>query len=91
MVLTQDNLQYEGLLYPMMVIAAVAVIVFSLLGMASMSGWMPNVLAGGSVSTQLSLPSESNDASAEARAPFSCAECGVIESVRDIEAARAPR
>ena len=90
MVLTHDNLQYEGLLYPMMVIAAVAVIVFSLLGMASMSGWMPSALAGGDAAAQLSLPSQSNDAS-EARAPFSCAECGVIESVRDIEAARAPR
>ena len=90
MVLTQDNLQYEGLLYPMMVIAAVAAIVFSLLGMASMSGWMPSALAAGGVQTQLSLPSQSADTSAEARAPFGCAECGVIETLRDIDARAVP-
>src|SRR6202007_1299588 len=36
----------DGLLYPMMVIAAIAVIVFSIAGIASISGWLPNALRG---------------------------------------------
>ena len=35
-----------GLLYPMLVIAAIAVIVFSVTGIATMMGWLPNALSG---------------------------------------------
>jgi outer membrane lipoprotein SlyB len=35
-----------GLLYPMLVIAAIAVIVFSVTGIATMMGWLPSALSG---------------------------------------------
>jgi len=35
-----------GLLYPMLVIAAIAVIVLSLTGIATMLGWLPSALSG---------------------------------------------
>ena len=48
MVLTRESPpNAEGLLYPMMVIAAVAVIVFSLVGTASVTGWMPSAMESG--------------------------------------------
>ena len=36
-----------GILYPVMLIAAVVLIVFSVVGIATMMGWMPNVMSGG--------------------------------------------
>jgi len=79
----------QGLLYPMMVIAAIAVIVFSIAGIATVTGWMPRALIGDAVSV------ESGSGIAESAivtpdgprtAPtFQCVECGVIESVREIE------
>jgi hypothetical protein len=36
-----------GILYPLMLIAATAVIVFSIAGIATMMGWMPSALSGG--------------------------------------------
>ena len=35
-----------GILYPLMLIAAAAVIVFSIAGIATMMGWMPSALTG---------------------------------------------
>ena len=67
-----------GLLFPLMLIAAVGVIVFSVVGIATMMGWMPGALSG-------------RDAAA-GRAPAvnpgvdryleTCDDCGVVESVR---------
>ena len=37
----------SGILYPILLIAAIAVILFSTLGIATMMGWMPSVLSGG--------------------------------------------
>jgi hypothetical protein len=72
----QRPLESHGLLYPMMVIAAIAVIVFSIVGILTIMGWMPSAMA-------------STDATSgygnRARITFECAECGVIESIRDIE------
>ena len=62
----------RGLLYPMMVIAAIAVIVFSILGIVTIAGWMPSALSG------------STDP-ARAGVAFECGECGLIESLREIE------
>ena len=76
MVLTQNNLEFEGLLYPLMVIAAVAVIVFSLLGIGNMSGWLPSVLTSPEPA-QLSSTASETPATA-----FACAECGVIDSLK---------
>ena len=78
------------LLYPMMVIAAIAVIVFSILGIASMAGWMPRAMIGSNTAMAAHtraamLPSESTEAPRAGAPVFQCAECGVIESVREIE------
>lgn len=68
----ERSLEGRGLLYPMMVIAAIAVIVFSILGIISIAGWMPNVLSG-------------SPEGPRAVATFECGECGLIETVRDLE------
>ena len=70
--LRERLLDDQGLLYPMMVIAAIALIVFSLLGIASVTGSMPSALSGSYQSPR--------DGAA-----FECSECGVIESVRELE------
>ena len=80
MVLTHQNLRFEGLLYPMMVIAAVAVIVFSLLGIASVSGILPSEFEGSGGIEFSSIAPTPTDSSA-----FACAECRVIESVQKID------
>jgi hypothetical protein len=79
-----------GLLYPMMIIAAVAVIVFSILGIASITGLMPHAMIG-SRTTVAAQPIEPPLAAVqrsdveEAAPLFQCAECGVIRSVEEIE------
>jgi hypothetical protein len=79
----------SGLLYPIMVIAAIAVIVFSILGIASMAGWMPHAMVGTrtAVAAQTIQPSAAVDAgSGQASGTvFKCAECGVIETIREID------
>lgn len=77
----------EDLLYPMMLIAAIAVIVFSVLGMASISGWMPNAMLGTSSSNvvETTSVSSSTEGLTNVAPAFKCAECGVIDSVREIE------
>jgi outer membrane lipoprotein SlyB len=57
-----------GILYPVMLIAAIAVIVFSIVGIATMMGWVPSALSGGSA--------------ADKTAAAPCDDCGVIESIR---------
>jgi hypothetical protein len=74
----------EDLLYPMMLIAAIAVIVFSFLGIASISGWMPHAMLG-SGSAIVEETSLTSSPQASVTPLFQCAECGVIDSVREIE------
>ena len=66
----------RGLLYPLMVIAAIAVIAFSILGIATIAGWMPQSMASSN-----SL----DDYADRSGVTFECFECGVIESIRHIE------
>jgi hypothetical protein len=75
----ERSLEGRGLLYPMMVIAAIAVIVFSIVGIASITGWMPKGLASRSAAT---VPVEEID-TARSGVTFECAECGLIESMRE--------
>ena len=78
--------QPHGVLYPVMLIAAIAVIVFSILGIISIAGWMPSAL-----NASVSEPRLSREAaalvpvSARAGVTFECAECGMIEGIREIE------
>src|SRR5688572_17233359 len=66
----------RGLLYPLMLIAAIAVIAFSILGIASIAGWMPKAMASSAAL---------EDYADRSAVTFECAECGVIESIRYIE------
>ena len=79
-------LEGRGLLYPMMVIAAIAVIVFSVLGIASITGWMPSGLISRAEAATVQ-PSQRINVGDVARSSltFECAECGVIESIREIK------
>ena len=74
----ERSLDGRGLLYPLMVIAAIAVIAFSLLGIATVSGWMPTALAK-------TAPHAEHSGSRGGGVAFECAECGVLESMREIQ------
>ena len=69
-----------GLLYPMMIIAAIAVIVFSIIGIASITGVLPNAMIG----TRTAVATVDSPV-VEDSPTFQCAECGVIQSFRDFE------
>ena len=78
----ERSLEGRGLLYPMMVIAAIAVIVFSVVGIASITGWMPKGLV--SRAAAVTIPADGLD-TARSGVTFECAECGVIKSLREVE------
>jgi len=75
------------LLYPLMVIAAIAVTVFSLLGIATLTGALPPAhseagAASLAAATQEALPkSGTGSAGHDRTAASACRYCGVVESV----------
>ena len=89
-----------GLLYPMLVIAAIAVIVFSVTGIATMMGWLPSELSPASSAPKFEpiprselkepLPAPGvprapvSDTQPGAAAPAACTNCGVVESIRAV-------
>jgi outer membrane lipoprotein SlyB len=83
----------EGILYPLMLIAAIAVIVFSVVGIATMMGWMPS--AASKSESQPKSGSASNGSTAMAEPATNrprvvssgavCQDCGVVESIRAVE------
>lgn len=86
-----------NLLYPLMLIAAVTVIVFSIVGIATMMGWLPSAQSKSdaaprseAVVSRESTPAPARPSAADAvnapvGAPPACANCGVIESIRVVE------
>ena len=102
----------NGILYTIMLIAAIAVIIFSLVGIATMTGVLPKALskneqaapdsAALSKSEQMARESAGKNApaatpsakpakaraaaSSQASAAEACADCGVVESIRAVEA-----
>jgi hypothetical protein len=78
-------------LYPLMVIAAVTVIVFSIMGIATMMGWLPSAQSKNDPAPPTEAVVRSEKAPAPARAGAAdavtapttaapaCANCGVIE------------
>ncbi len=80
-------------IHPMMMIAGVAVIVFSAAGVAAIMGWIPSSFGHSSESAQ--QPKLSGNAATHkapgqtarnnVAVPAKCAECGVIESVQQVE------
>jgi hypothetical protein len=78
----ERSMERTGLLYPMMVIAAIAVIVFSLLGIATVMGWLPQGLVGRAAAATIE---QSEIDTARSDVTFDCGECGVIQSIRSLE------
>ena len=76
----------SGFLYPLMLVAAAGVIVFSIAGIATMMGWLPGV------STNAVRPAGARLEAPQSIAPRSvspaseCRECGIVESLRVVEA-----
>lgn len=90
--------QRPGILYPLMVIAAIAVIVFSVAGIATMMGWLPSVQskvepavdspADPAAMAQANTPPSGRPGMARPRMASSvaaCGNCGVVESIRAVE------
>ncbi|HQR03124.1 MAG: glycine zipper 2TM domain-containing protein [Proteobacteria bacterium] len=67
------------LLYPALVTAAVCITVFSLVGIASMTGYLPQAHAEGEAGKATSIAPSKQVAATD------CGNCGVVESVRAIE------
>jgi outer membrane lipoprotein SlyB len=78
----------QGLLYPMMLIAAISVIIFSILGIATMTGLLPSALPGYRPDAQPSHVAKPTEHApiAKGSPAVACSECGVIASIRAIEA-----
>jgi outer membrane lipoprotein SlyB len=94
---TTNNLEKRsGILYPMMLIAAVSVIIFSVVGIATMTGLIPNARSGGEPAAASGSASGSGQSAASAPSAKStrprlaasgagCTDCGVVESIRAVE------
>ncbi len=86
-----------NLLYPLMLIAAVTVIVFSIVGIATMLGWLPSAqsksdpashseaVIGDTPGPALIRPGGGDVAGSRQPAAPACGNCGVIESIRVVE------
>lgn len=78
--------KHPGILYPLMLIAAIAVIVFSVAGIAAMMGWMPAALSSGAgPATAQSVPASTTAQPRVVTAATDCGDCGVVESMRVVE------
>lgn len=94
---TNNNLQKRsGILYPLMLIAAVAVIIFSVVGIATMIGLIPTARSGSDPAAASEPASGGKQPSAPASSAkptkprlaasgAGCADCGVVESIRAVE------
>jgi hypothetical protein len=75
-----------GILYPLMLIAAIAVIVFSVAGIATMMGWMPSALSSDADPARAQpVPASRLAQPRVVTAAADCRDCGVVESVRAVE------
>lgn len=75
---------------PLMVVAGIAVILFSAAGIAAIMGWIPTSFGQARDGTALSANGKGSASPAvrsnqRVASKVKCAECGVIESVRQVE------
>ena len=77
--------KHPGILYPLMLIAAIAVIVFSVAGIATMMGWMPGLLSDAGPARAQPLPASKLGKPRIVTAATECRDCGVVESMRAVE------
>jgi uncharacterized protein YcfJ len=77
-----------GILYPLMLIAAITVIVFSVAGIATMMGWLPSVESKGEPSAKAAPAAKfaAGRPRVMSSAASACGDCGVVESIRAVEA-----
>jgi outer membrane lipoprotein SlyB len=79
-----STLNRPKLLYPSMVIAAIAVTVFSLLGIATLTGALP--FAHSETKGDAAIEANANgDRDVDKKIAFACSACGIVESVRAVE------
>jgi len=80
-----------GILYPMLLIAAIAVIIFSVLGIAAVTGYMPSALSKNGPDARSEAATENESARKPGKSRLAadssagCADCGVVESIRAVE------
>jgi outer membrane lipoprotein SlyB len=76
-----------GILYPLMLIAAIAVIIFSVAGIATMMGWLPSVESKTEPAAKAApaVKSSAGHPRVMSAAAAACGDCGVIESIRAVE------
>lgn len=78
--------KHLGILYPLMLIAAIAVIVFSVVGIATMMGWMPGALSSDADPARARVVPASKPAKPRVvTTAADCRDCGVVESMRAVE------
>ena len=98
--LTSKTASQRGWLYPLLIIAAISVIIFSVLGAAAIAGWLPRAESTTSPAQYAERNADSridhrgDSRSADARIADSrpgekktvaCAECGVVDSIVPVE------
>jgi len=98
----QAGEQKSGLLYPTMLVAAMALIIFSFIGIAAMTGLMTSAISksgtqpaappakAAATESPAAKPARARVAAAPAVAVGECADCGVVSSIRALEAQAAP-
>ncbi|MBI4194392.1 MAG: glycine zipper 2TM domain-containing protein [Betaproteobacteria bacterium] len=89
----------NGMLYPAMLIAAIAVTIFSAVGIATMTGMIPNAGSGSEPAAAEDTPKRALPATTPSAKPGTarvvpsgsvsaagaCPDCGVVESIRAVE------
>lgn len=80
--LTSKTSSQKGWLYPLLIIAAISVIIFSVLGAAAIAGWLPRAE---STTGPAQYAERSADNRSGERKPIACAECGVVDSIVPVE------
>ena len=79
--------KHPGILYPVMLLAAIAVIVFSVAGIATMMGWMPSALSSGADLVRAQpVPASRQAGPRVVTAATACRDCGVVEFMRVVAA-----
>src|SRR3990172_1742867 len=83
---TVTVVKHPGILYPLMLIAAIAVIVFSVAGIATMMGWMPGALSSDADPARArAVPASKPAKPRVVTTAANCRDCGVVESMRAVE------
>ena len=78
--------KHPGILYPLMLIAAIAVIVFSVAGIAAMMGWMPAALSSDADPARAQpVPASKLAQPRVVTGATGCRDCGVVEFMRAVE------